>query len=137
MKPKHAVVFANLAVIISIALLLTGCSADSPLGILFSPPKCTIIGILKRDATGGGTAKIAMTVENVGDGATAYNVGCGIKLKRGNTIIESSSAIFGTLRAGEAAIDEVWFSRIEKHNEYHLAEYTLYWYDAEDGYYEE
>lgn len=123
--------------LIAMLLFFPGCVADSPLGILFSLPECSIISVEKMDGADGGSAAIAMTVRNTGSNSTAYYVGCSIKLKRGNTIIDRGVAYFWTLRPGEAAIDEARFYRIEKHSEYDRVEYTLYWYDAEDGYYEE
>ncbi|MGH7601606.1 MAG: hypothetical protein ACREOI_35035 [bacterium] len=119
-----------------IALPLLSCSPDSPLGILFDPPKCEVTGLEAKDKTPGNFARMEITVANTGDGATAYNVRFFIKLKKGNTIIDSDGTSFGTLKAGEAALGEVWFSRIETHSEYDNAESKLYWYDAEGGYYE-
>jgi hypothetical protein len=135
---KHQLIsgFLKTAAFVMLSLQLAGCAADSPMGILFHPPECSITSIEKQDGAFAKFAKIFMKVENTGSGATAYDVGCIIKLKTGNTIIETSSAHFGTLKSGEAALDEVRFSRIEKHNEYGYAEYKLYWYDAEGGYYE-
>lgn len=126
----------KIAKLIGTYLLFTACAADSPLGILLSPPECQIISFTENDREPGHFARIVMTVQNTGSKSTAYNVGCEIKLKRGNTIIDRSGAGFGTLRPGEAAIDEAWFTRIEKHSEYDRAKITLFWYDAEGGYYE-
>lgn len=42
----------------------------------------------------------------------------------------------GTLKRGEAIRDEVWFSKIETHNEYDKCQITLYWTDLEGRYYE-
>lgn len=117
-------------------LFLFPACADSPFAILFSPPECQMFILEKKDHEPGHPAQIVMSVENTGSKNTAYSVGCSIKLKRGNTIIDRSVVGFGTLQPGEAAINEAWFSRIEKHSEYDHAEYTLYWYDAEGGYYE-
>jgi hypothetical protein len=137
MRPKLTSTFFQFAALSIISLFFVGCSADSPLGIRFNPPKCVIVNIEKRDKAPGQFAKIVMTVQNTGDRATACNIGCEIRLKRGNLVIETRTAGFGTLKPGEAAIGEAWFTRIEKHTEYNFAEYTLFWYDAQDGYYED
>ncbi len=136
MKRQQVSGFIKTAALVMLSLQLTGCAADSPMGILFHPPECSIISLEKQDGAFAKSAKIVMTVQNKGEGANAYKVRCTIKLKTGNTIIEASSAYFGNLKSGEAALDIVAFSRIEKHNEYDHAEYTLHWYDAEGGYYE-
>jgi hypothetical protein len=133
MKPIST--FHQFAALSIISLFFAGCGADSPLSLRFHPPKCAISSIEKRDEVPGRFARIVMTVQNT-DRATASNVGCEIRLKRGNIVIETSGAGFGTLKEGEAAIGEARFPRIEKHTEYDFAEYTLYWYDAEGGYYQ-
>lgn len=125
MKHQQVSGFLKTAALVMLSLQLTGCAADSSLGILFHPPECRITSLEKQDGAFAKFAKIVMTVENNGEGATAYDVGCIIKLKTGNTIIETSSAYFGTLKSGEAAIGVAAFSRIEKPSEYGYAEYKL------------
>jgi hypothetical protein len=132
---KHQLVsgFLKTAAFVMLSLQLAGCITDSSMDI---PPECGITSVEKHDSTLGKFAEIVMTVQNTGEATTAYYVTCIIKLKTGNTIIESSTAYFGALEPGEAAIDVVAFSRIEKHSEYSHVEYKLYWYDAENHYYE-
>jgi hypothetical protein len=122
--------------IILVLFSLTGCDPNSPLSISISPPNCDLISLEKYDGAFAVFAKDVLTVKNVGDGATAYNVGCTIELKRGNTIIDWGSASFGTLEPGESAIDKALFSEIQSHSEYESSKITLYWYDAENGFYE-
>jgi hypothetical protein len=116
-------------------ILISGCSPDSLLGIIFSPPHCEITGIQKYDASPGQFAKFVITAKNTGE-ATAYNAGCNIKLKNGNTIIDWGYADFGTLESGESAIAEAWFTGITKQTDYQSYVITLYWYDADGGYYQ-
>jgi hypothetical protein len=132
---KHLLVsgFLKTAAFTMLSLQLTGCIADSSMD---TPPECGITNIEKHDRTLGKFAEIVMTVENSSKGVTAYYVTCIVKLKSGNTIIETSTAHFGTLEPDEAAIDIAAFSRIEKHSEYSNVEYKLYWYDAENHYYQ-
>ena len=123
--------------IICISLFLfIGCDPNSDFGILFSPPKCDIVSIEKFDASPGNFAKFVITVKNTGDGATAENIGCEIKLKKDNTIIETDYAGFGSLNPGESAIGEAWFTRITNNSQYDYYEIILYWYDANGGYYQ-
>ncbi len=116
-------------------LSFAGCSPDSPLALVFSPPRCSIVGVQKIDASFPYPAKIRMTAQNTGD-ATAYNVTCGIKLKTGGYIVDQSAIYFGTLASGESYTQEAWFSNIQTHSQYSNAEYHLYWYDAEENYHD-
>jgi hypothetical protein len=136
MKQRLDSGFIRAAALVMLSSQLSGCGADSSLGIRLHPPECNITSLEKQDGAFAKFATIVMTVENTGKSSTAYNVACFIKLKTGNTILETSSAYFGTLRPGEAAIGIAPFSRIEKHREYGYAEYELYWHDAEGGYYD-
>ena len=111
------------------------CSPDSTLGVLFDPPNCEITSLQKEDASPGQFAKFVITVKNGGSGATAYNVTCLVKLKNGNTIIDRGSAYFGSLNTGESAVAEAWFSNITSQDQYQSYDITLYWYDAQGGYY--
>ncbi len=116
---------------------LVGCAADSPLGILFSPPDCSIVYMTKYDSDASRHgAEIELMVQNRDDNSTAYSVGCTFKLKRGNVIIDRGFASFGKLEPGEAALATVRFTGIKSHREYSFLEYTLFWHDAQGGYYE-
>ncbi len=124
------------SIIVISFFLIAGCDPNSDFGILSSPPKCQITNIEKDNASPGNFAKFVITVENTGDGATAESVGCTIKLKKGNTIIDRGYAYFGSLNPGESAIDEAWFTEIQYQSEYDTYEIILYWYDANGGYYQ-
>jgi hypothetical protein len=130
-KMKRLLILINIIPL----FLISGCSPDSLLGIIFSPPHCEVSGIQKYDAAPGEFAKFVITVKNNGE-ATAYDVGCSIKLKNGNTIIDWGNADFGTLESGESAIAEAWFTEITKQTDYQSYQMTLYWYDADNGYYQ-
>ena len=127
-------IILSLIIVILIFLSLS-CDPNSPTGILFSPPKCEITDIEKDNASPGQFAKFVMTAMNVGDGATAYNAGCTVNLKNGNTIIDRGYAYFGTLNPGESAVAEAWFTQIDNQSQYQSYNIILYWYDAEGNYY--
>jgi hypothetical protein len=121
---------------ILVLFFLTGCDPNSPVALSISPPNCDLTSIEKYDGAFAVFAKDVMTVKNVGDGATAYDVGCYVELKKGTTIVDRGSAYFGTLEPGISAIDKAVFSEIVTHAEYESTKITLYWYDAENNYYE-
>lgn len=122
-------------IVMSLMFLSISCNPDSPLSVVFSPPKCEITNIQKYNASPGEFARFAITVINDGDGATAFNSGCIVKLKKGNTIIDRGYAYFGDLSQGESAIDEAWFTNITNQSQYDSYEITLYWYDSQGTYY--
>ncbi len=119
----------------ALLLTLSGCTPDSPLAVLFSPPVCNIVNTQKIDASFPNFAKIRMTVKNTGD-ATAYDVACNIELKSGDTIVDEGSIYFGTLASHESFTQEAWFSDIQSHSEYANAEYSLYWFDSQGDYHD-
>ena len=125
----------HLVCVAPLLVAAAGCSPDSPLGVLFDPPECSIIDLKKLDAVWPQPAKIALTVKNNG-GATAYDVACEIKLKTGGTIVDEGVAYFGTLESGESISEEAWFTRISTHSEYGNATYHLYWYDSQGTYHD-
>jgi len=131
MRPKSLLPVFSLLVLASVA----GCSPDSPLGVLLSPPDCTIADIQKSDALWPQPAKIAVTVKNRSD-ATAYDVECDIKLKSGNTIVDEGAVSFGTLEGGESMTGEAWFWKISTHGDYANAAYHLFWYDSQGTYHD-
>ncbi len=118
------------------ALLALGCDADSPMGVLFTPPECVIDQVQWVDGSPGSFAKIVMTVRNTGDGGTAFSTTCGINLKVGNTIIERNGIGFGDLRPGESCRSEAWITEVNTQSEFTSAEYHLYWYDSQGGYHD-
>ena len=117
-------------------LLLSGCSPDSPLSVLFSPPHCSVVSVKEVDGSDYSFAKIIVTVKNDGDGATAYNIGCTIQLKNGSYIVETESGYFGTLQQGESTSDEILFANIKTRADYQTLNITLYWWDSQDTYYQ-
>ncbi len=131
MKPR----FLSLLLLVVLLLMSSGCNPDSPFAVAISPPTCSIIDVTRIDASFPEFAKIRMTVENTGE-ATAFDVGCEIKLKTGNTIIARGAISFGTLESQEACVGEDWFSQIQSHTEYDYAEYYLYWYDSQGDYHD-
>jgi len=117
-------------------LMLSGCNPDSPVSVLFSPPNVSIVSNQEVDATSSSFAQFKVTVQNDGGGATAYNVGCTIKLKNGNYIVESETGFFGTLQSGESTSDAVWFTNIKTKSDYQSSEIQLYWWDSQGDYYQ-
>ena len=79
---------------------------------------------------------MTITVINDGDGPTAMHVGCYVRLKNGNHILEDGLASFGTLYQGESRSDKIWFSNLDETDIITEKEIILYWYDAEENYYE-
>jgi hypothetical protein len=94
------------------------------------------VSIEKYDGAFAVFAKDVLTVKNVDNSATAFNVGCTIDLMKGNTIVDRGSAYFGTLEPGISAVDKAYFTEIVTHAEYESTKITLFWNDANDGYYE-
>ncbi|MGD9487180.1 MAG: hypothetical protein AB7W47_04120 [Calditrichaceae bacterium] len=115
--------------------LLISCDENSRLSLAFSPPKCTLAELEKKDYTPGSFARISYKATNVSD-PIAFSVACIIKLKKGNLIVDRSSVYFGTLESGESSIEDAVFSKIKTHTEYDDVEITLSWYDANNEYYE-
>ncbi len=106
------------------------------MGVLFDPPKCKITNISRVASPDHSPVYFKITVQNVGSGATAYNIGCEIRLKKGNFIVDQSTAYFGYLKEGESTSGEADFYSITNLYEYSTEEITLYWYDSQDGYYQ-
>ena len=67
----------------------------------------------------------------------AYGIGCSIRLKSNNYIVDESSAYFGYLKENESKTEEALFIKIEDSSEYSYIEMHLYWYDEEGYYYDE
>jgi hypothetical protein len=114
-------------------LLLSGC--DSPLSALFSPPHCTVVNVQEVDGSQYSLAKFIVTVKNDGGGATAYNVGCTVKLKDGSYIVETEVGYFGTLEDGESTSAEIVFGYIKTKADYQTSDINLYWWNSQDTYY--
>lgn len=124
----------GLLMIIS-AFLFVGCNLDSLFGNATSSSACIVESVQKYDAAPGQFAMFVITVRNTSD-ATVFNVGCSVKLKNGNTIIDRGTGSFGSLDPEESAVDEVWFTEITTEADYQSYEITLFWYDENGQYYE-
>jgi hypothetical protein len=114
------------ALIIIPFLLISGCSSDSLLGILFSPPDCQIINIQKNTAP-----DFVITVQNTGS-ATAYNTVCQVTYKEGGIIVGHGTASFGTIGSGEASKAKVYSDILGNYDSYST---FLYWWDSQNDYY--
>jgi hypothetical protein len=120
-----------------ISFIIVSCDVDSPTSLLFNSPHCRIQQISDVEFPPYPKfPKMTITVINDGDGPTAMHVGCYVRLKNGNYILEDGIALFGTLYNGESRTDEIWFSGLEETDIINSKEITLYWYDAENNYYE-
>lgn len=122
---------------IAISALMISCDVDSPTSLLFNSPHCSIQNFSAVEFPPYPKfPKLSITVINDGGGPTAMHVGCYVRLKNGNHILQDGIASFGTLYDGESRTDEIWFSGLEKTDIITSIEYVLYWYDAEGNYYE-
>lgn len=117
--------------------VLSGCNEDSHGSLLFNSPHVRLIGqpTMYIDSTFH-FVNISVTVQNDGDGPTAFDIGYSIKLKKGNHIVDQTGLYFGTLKQGETITEKRWFTKIESLTEYDNIEAVLYWYDAENRYYQ-
>jgi hypothetical protein len=116
-------------IIFTFLLICNACSKD--LGVNKSDA-FAITNCSKIDKPSNGFSKIKLTATNNSDltlGCWAY-----IKIKKGNTIIETGSVNFYSLNPGESQIEEAWFSNFDKHNEYDNADVTLNWTIDSTGY---
>lgn len=110
----------QLIALIILFILPLSCSSDwQTYSNAFSISSCQK---LDRDI---GFAKIRLTVKN----NSSLTMGCYayIKIKKNNTIIETSSLVFSSLNPEESQVEEAWFSRFDKHDEYDRAEISLHW----------
>lgn len=82
-------------------------------------------------------AIMTIAVINNGDGPTAFDVSCYVKLKRGNFIVDDGSAGYGCLDEGELREEDMKFWDLEETDVVGYKEILLSWYDAEGGYYYE
>lgn len=114
-------------IIISLLFLITACQKDEQYSQVFHITNCQ-----KINKEFSGFSKIKLTVENKSNltlGCWAY-----IKIKKGNTIIETSTQVFSSLNPGESQIEESWFDEFDKHSEYDKAEIELNWTIDSVGY---
>jgi hypothetical protein len=119
------------------SFIIISCDVDSPTSLIFNSPQCSVQNITQVEFPDfPHFPRITITVINNGDGPTAYHTGCIIRFKNGNHILDDGIAVFGTLYNGESRSDEVWFSDLEETDIVTSRELILYWYDAENNYYE-
>ncbi len=118
-----------------LALLLSGCDVDSPLSLMLNPPRCSLSVAEKLISSRENIAIVKLLARNTTQ-ATAYNVGCSINCIYNYTIVERSSAYFGTLYGGQSATSDAWLGGIRSHRGYDWLEITLYWEDAEGEFYD-
>lgn len=111
------------------ALIISSCSKDNSgtYGTAFEITSCQ-----KIDRGSSGFAKIKLTVRN--NSSMTFGCHAFIKIKKGNTIIETDGAVFSSLNPGESQIEESWFSKFDSHSEYDRAEITLSWTIDSTGY---
>ncbi len=127
----------HMAMFFVAAFLVVSCDVDSPTSLLFNSPRCRIQNISAVEFPAfPHFPQMTITVINDGDGPTAYHVGCILRLKNGNHILDDGLALFGTLYNGESRSDEIWFSDLKESDKISSKEILLYWYDAEGNYYE-
>jgi hypothetical protein len=125
-----------IAILILLLATLSGCDVNSPVSLIFNSPKCRITNYsMNFQKTGFTTLQI--TVVNNGDGPTAYNIGCSVRLKYGDYIVDESSAYFGYLNSNESKTEEAIFTKVKSSYDYSYMEINLYWYDADGDYYQE
>jgi hypothetical protein len=124
--------------ILLLSLIFSSCDIES----LFEPdeseycycesPYCEIINT-EMDYPSFGFTKMKITVQNTGDGSTAFNIGCYIRLKKGSHIVDEATVYFGYLDYYESKTKEAVFTEIKSQSDYSYEEIKLRWYDS-DGY---
>ena len=78
---------------------------------------------------------MTITVENNGDGPTAFDIGCAVRLKSGNYIADESTAYFGYLEINESKTEQIRFTKVKEEDDFVNTDIVLFWYDAEGTYY--
>lgn len=116
-----------------LTIFTISCSADDPVSLAFSRPKCTIISNSRFSESKYGHLAKSYTVKNIGK-PTAYHVQLKVKLKSGNHIIEEDVGFFGTLNSGESRTEELLFD-VDR-SEFTIEETKLAWLDADNRYHE-
>ena len=124
-----------LTVIILLSALFFSCDVNSPESLVFNSPKCSIISMSEISFEHYSYADMSVTIKNNGDGPTAFDVGCYIKLKNGNLILDDGYGDFGTLDEGEAREEGIRFYDLEESDKIGYMEIVIYWYDAEGDFY--
>lgn len=127
--------FFATSILCVVATVMCGCGVDSPTSLVFNSPRCTIIEQTEIHIPSFGFPTMDITVKNNGDGPTAYDIGCYIKLKKGNHVVDEGGASFGTLYDRESKTERALFTKLRNASDYTTMEVTLYWYDANEHYY--
>ena len=115
-----------------------GCQKDSPANLMIHSPKCKIIeksGIIFNSKYPW--SKMGISVENYGEGPTAFNINCYVKLKNGNLVVDESSIYLGTLKQSEIKKDSLTFVKLKNPTEFSTMEIILSWEDVESKVYSE
>ncbi len=138
MKPvSRQFLFVQALLIFVLIIFFSGCHEDSPASLTFNSPHVTIVDgpTLYFDSTFR-NVYVSVTVRNDGDGPTAFHIGYSIKLKNGNHIVDQTGLYLGTLRHNESVTEKTWFTKMKDLSEYTTNEAVLYWYDAQNTYYQ-
>lgn len=118
-----------LPALLSLALLTSGCSEDSELGSVLNRPDLTVV---EREQIEGTTdAAVRAVVKNQGDG-TAYGTTIELRLKDGNTVIETAHGVPGRVESGQRVQEKIPFFNVDRHDEYSSTRCRLTWKDARD-----
>lgn len=118
-----------------LSFLLISCEVDSPTSLLFNSPECELISQSAIVFPETGFPYMTIKVKNNGDGPTAYSVSFYIKLKNGDYIVDDGDTEVGTLEYKESRTGKIKFPHLKETEVFSSREITLYWYDAEGGYY--
>lgn len=138
MKPvSRHIQFVQAFLIFAVIIIFSGCHEDSPASLTFNSPHVAIVEgpTLYIDSTFH-KVYVSLTVRNDGDGPTAFHIGYSIKLKNGNHIVDQTGLFLGTLRYNESVTEKTWFTKMNDLSEYTTKEAVLYWYDAQNTYYQ-
>lgn len=136
---RKFIYFLSMPLFLSFLLLFSSCEpfpGEEPVQATNSP-HCVIVNQTSINFPASGFPKMEITVTNDGPGPTAYKVGCYVRLKKANQVIDEDNVLFGTLAKGKTATQEAWFPDLSSSSSYENIETELYWYDLNDNYYTE
>lgn len=118
-----------LPALLALLFLTSGCSEDSVLGSVLNRPD---LAVVEREPIEGTTgAAVRAVVKNQGDG-TAYGTTIELRLKAGDTIIETAYGVPGRVEPGQRVQEEIAFFNVDGHDEYSSTRCRLTWKDARD-----
>ena len=137
MTPLSVLHNSVIVLLVVCAVVVSGCHEDSPASLIFHSPHVRLVNqpSFFIDSTFH-RINISVTVENDGDGPIAFNVSYFIKLKKGNHIVDQTGLFFGSLEQHESLTETSRFSKTTYLSDYDHIEAVLYWYDAENRYYQ-